>query len=524
MQTANLVAKNTAILYARMAITMFISLYATRLILGALGTKDFGLFNVVGGAIAMLGFLNASMTAASQRFMSYAHGARNIQRVKQIFNVSLVLHIIIAIAIFFVLEIAGYFFFNGILNISPERLHAGKLIYQFMIVSTLFTVIGVPYDAVINAHENMLLFAILSVIESVSKLFIAFYITQTTGDRLIVYGIMMAALSIFLLLMRWFYCNRKYKECRINIRSNYDKKLMKEMTGFAGWSLVGSSSSMLSNYGQGIVLNIFFGTVVNAAQGIANQVSGQLGAFSVTMLKALNPVLGKSAGAGNRELMLKATMMGSKVSFFLLLIFYVPVLIEMPYIFHFWLHNVPDYAIIFCRLLLIQNLIKQLFITLNSTILAMGKIRQYQIYFSILTFMNLPVTYLFFKQGFPPYSLYLVFLVYSVLYGALILNFGRKTFELPIWAFVKEVIFKCTSLFLFLMSLSVIPTLLMHQGIGRLFLVSLISTVSFLLLLWFYGFSLSERISFKQMGISLFHKIGSKNQFIRNRFLKVKYE
>lgn len=200
MQEAHRVAKNTGILYARMAITVFISLYSTRLILVSLGVADFGLFNVVGGVIAMLGFLNSSMASATQRFMSYAQGEGNLEKVKRIFNMSTILHAAIAIIMVFVLEIAGYFF-NGILKIAADRVEVAKIIYHFMVASTFFTVLSVPYEAVITSHENMLFYAILGILESVLKLGIAFYITYSAYDHLVMYGLLMAPCQFFF----WFY-------------------------------------------------------------------------------------------------------------------------------------------------------------------------------------------------------------------------------------------------------------------------------------------------------------------------------
>ena len=384
MQAAHRVAKNTGILYARMAITVFISLYATRLVLAALGVADFGLFNLVGGVIAMLGFLNSSMAQATQRFMSFAQGQGDLEKVKRIFNMSIILHAGIAVLMVLVLEIVGYFFFTGILNIAPERLEVAKIIYHFMVASTFFTVLAVPYEAVITSHENMLFYAILGIIEALLKLGIALYITYSVLDHLVAYGFLMAALSVFLLLLRRIYCHRNYVECVLNFRKYYEKDLMKEISSFAGWSLLGSASSMIANYGQGIVINVFFGTLVNAAQSIAAQISGQLGAFSLTLSKALNPLIDKSEGAGNREMMLKATLGGTKISFFLLSFLYIPFLVKMPYILSLWLKNVPEFTVIFCRLLLIRNLIEQFYIPLTNALGAVGNIKKYQIVLIVL--------------------------------------------------------------------------------------------------------------------------------------------
>jgi O-antigen/teichoic acid export membrane protein len=497
MQAAHRVAKNTGILYARMAITVFISLYATRLILAALGVADFGLFNVVGGVIAMLGFLNSSMAAATQRFMSFAQGAGDLEKVKRIFNMSTVLHAGIAVLMVLILEIAGYFFFNGILNIAPDRVEVAKIIYHFMVASTFFTVLSVPYEAVITSHENMLFYAILGILESVLKLGIAVYITYSTFDHLVAYGFLMATLSIFLLILRRIYCHRYYAECELNFRKYYEKPLLQEISSFAGWSLLGSASSMLANYGTTIVINIFFGTVVNAAQGIALQISGQLSAFANTMLKALNPLIDKSEGAGNRLLMLKATMSGSKISFFLLMFFYIPVIIEMPYIFKLWLKNVPDYAILFCRLGLIRNLIEQLYITLMSAIAAVGNIRKYQIYNSVLNFFPLIISYILFLFHFPVYTLYVVFIIYSILGGFLVLYFAKLECELSIPIYLKNVAIPCVVSFAVIFILSNIPSLFDFNQNLRLLVVISVSSITFSIAFWFIGLNTEERLIIK---------------------------
>jgi len=508
MHAAHRVAKNTGILYIRMAITVFISLYSTRVVLSALGVSDFGLFNLVGGIIAMLGFLNASMASATQRFMSFAQGAGDIDRVKRIFNMSAVLHLAIAFFILLVLEILGFFLFHGILNIAENRIAVAKLLFQFMVISTLFTVISVPYEAVITSHENMLFFTVLGVIEAVLKLGIAIYVLHSTFDHLIMYGILMVVLSLFLLILRGIYCHRKYSECEINIRKNYNRKLLGEMTGFAGWNFLGTSSSMLANYGQGIVINIFFGTVVNAAQGIAGQVNGQLAVFATTLVKALNPIIDKSEGAGNRALMLKATMMGSKVSFFLMMALSIPFLIEAPFILKIWLKNVPEYAVIFCRLLLIRNLIEQLFIPVVSAIGAEGNIKGYQIRASILTFFPLLLSYILFKLQYPPYALYMVFIIYSIFASSIILYYAWKNCQLSISEFFGSVIMRCFFSFGLIFVFSSIPVFLSEPGFIRLATVLLLSIVLFLIVVIFIGFTSDERLKIKEMRVLLSDKLG----------------
>jgi O-antigen/teichoic acid export membrane protein len=510
MQAAHRVAKNTGILYARMAITVFISLYSTRLVLEALGLADFGLFNVVGGMIAMLGFLNSSMAAATQRFMSFAQGADDLEKVKRIFNMSTILHAGIAVLMVLIMEIAGFFFFNGVLNIAPDRVGVAKIVYHFMVVSAFFTVLTVPYEAVITSHENMLFYAILGIIEAVLKLGVALYITYSSYDHLVMYGLLMAILSIFLLILRRIYCHRNYVECVLNFHKYYEKNLLKEISSFAGWSLLGSASSMIAAYGQGIVINVFFGTVVNAAQGIANQVSGQLGVFAGTMQKALNPMIDKSEGAGNRQLLLKASMMGSKLSFFLLMLTFIPVLIEMPFIFNIWLKNVPEYAILFCRLLLIRNLIEQSYTTLTATIAAVGNIRSFQIATSLFNTLPLAVTYFLFYKGYPAYFLYITFIMYSVIQSVIVMYFAKTNCGMSISQYLKEVVFRCVFSFSIVSALAVIPIYFLKESYVRLGIVLCVASISSLIVIWFIGFSIEEKQKLNLIRQGLFAKFGLK--------------
>ncbi|MGZ8944557.1 MAG: MATE family efflux transporter [Methylococcaceae bacterium] len=510
MQTSKRVAKNTGILYARMLITVFISLYTTRLTLTALGSENFGLFGLVGGTIAMLGFLNSSMASATQRFMSFAQGAGEIDKLKRIFNMSVILHLGTAFFVLITLEIAGYFFFNGILNIPENRIEVAKLIYQFMVISTLFSIISVPYEAVITSHENMFFYAVLGIIESVLKLSIAYYITYSAFDHLLAYGFLMAVLPVFLLLFRQIYCHWMYQECSISIHRHFDKSLLRQMTGFGAWTFLGTASSMIANYGQGIVLNIFFGTTANAAQGIANQISGQLAVFSANMLKALNPLIDKSEGAGNRKLMLKATMMGSKLSFFLIMVFHIPILFEMPFILKIWLKNVPDYSVIFCRLLLARSLIEHLFFPLVSAIAAVGNIKNYQIASSILTIFPLPVSYFLFELHYPAYTIYLVFFLYAIIVSTIILYYAVKNCQLSLSEFMVNVMVRCGFVFCAVFIISSIPHYFMEPGLVRCIITILLSSISYLCMVLFFGFSSEEREKIKQLILPLFEKLGLK--------------
>lgn len=440
MSTANRVIKNTGFLYAKMGITMFISLYTTRLILNSLGASDFGIFNIVGGAISMLGFLNAAMASATQRFMSYSEGEGNREKQKSIFNVSFILHLGISIVVGISLLIAGYFFFNGILNIPQNRILAAKVVYGSLIISTMFTVMTVPYDAAMNAHENMKYYAVIGVFEAILKLAVAFVCVYTSNDKLIVYGVLMACIPLITLTIMRFYCHRHYIECIIAPYKYWDKNLIKEMTSFAGWNFINSATSMVSTYGQNIILNIFFNTTINAAFSIANQVNGQLQVLSQNMLKAINPTLSKSYGANNQILLEQSTLMGAKYSCFLYSLIAIPIFIQAPYILKLWLIEIPDWCIIFIRLQIIKSFIEFQFITILSAISATGKIRTFMIYSSTLYALQIPIQYIVFSYEALPYYIYITSIIISnIIVYAIALYFINKYINLSYKKYFQSV-------------------------------------------------------------------------------------
>ena len=494
MSTAGRVAKNTLFLYAKMGITMFISLYTTRLILQALGAEDFGIFSIVGGAIAMLGFLNAAMASATQRFMSYSEGEGDKEKQKRIFNISFVLHTAIGLLMGLVLTATGWLFFHGILNISPARVEAAQVVYGSLIVSTVFTVMSVPYEAVLNARENMLYYSIVGVIESLLKLAVALLVVRTTGDKLIWYGILMAGIPLVTLTIMRIYCHAKYEECVIAPRKYWDKGLMKEMRSFAGWNLMGSLSSMISSNGMGVMINIFHGTVANAAQGIANQVSGQLGVLGGAVKKSISPILTKSVGASDFELMVSSAKWGTKIIFFLVTLLFLPLIIETDYILSLWLGgSKPSNVSIFCRLLLIVNLIDDLVLFLPTIINAFGKIKVFQLTMSIIGFFPLLLGFIFFSIGSPPYFMYLAMIISSILKSVLLIYFAKVLCKLDYIDYLKSVVIKCMIVFIGSLSIGFIPTLFWSESVFRLMLSTSVSYGILIFFILVLGLDLHEK-------------------------------
>lgn len=517
--TANRVVKNTGFLYAKMSITMFISLYTTRLILNSLGASDFGIFNIVGGAISMLSFLNATMSSATQRFMSYSEGEGNKEKQKSIFNISLILHFVTSIIAGIILLIAGILFFNGLLDIPSTRIWAAQVVYASLIISTMFTVMTVPYEAIMNAHENMKYYAIVGVFESLLKLFVALACVYTVYDKLIVYGILMACIPLITLTIMRVYCHKHYSECTISPRKYWDKTIIKDMASFAGWNFMGSASSLIGNYGIGIVLNYFHGVTLNAAQGIANQLNGQFMAFSTNMLKALNPVIAKTEGAGNRHKMIQASSTGCKFSFYMLAFFAVPAIIEMPYLLKLWLKNVPEWAVVFTRLQLIRTLIEQSTIVFGSSLSAQGKIAQLNIINMIINFSPILLISQLFSMGYSPIMMYVVNIsIFGIAAAGVKVFYMNKNCGMKYSFFFRTVLFPISFVFSIQLFISYIPTFYIKESFIRLLIICVISSTSFLVLFWSLGITSQEKNSIKAIIHILY------NKFIKTLFPKFQKE
>lgn len=494
MSTSSRVIKNTAYLYIKMGITIFVSLYTTRLLLGSLGASDFGLFNVVGGAIAMLGFLNSTMANATQRYMSYAEGEGLIEKKRAIFNVSLVLHFVIAVATLLILVIAMYPLFHGVFNIQPDRMTAAIIVYCSLIFSAILTIVNVPYDAVMTSHENMLYYSIIGIIESLLKLVVAFVCVYTSKDKLIVYGIMMACIPLITLTIMKVYCHKKYEECIFAPRKYWNKSLVMNISGFFGWNFLTAISSLFSSQGIGIVLNHFFGTILNAAQGIAQQVNGALSNFSGNMLKALNPVITKSAGAMNIETMNRATLAGCKFSPMLTMLFGIPLSIEIQYVLSIWLKNVPNWATLFVVLQIMQSIITQMADSAATSVYAKGDIKHYAIWKSFMNALPLFIVWLAFSIGAEPIWLYIpMIVVYAMCGDIVIIYFAHKKCGLKVIEYFKKVIFPLLRTFVFMLVLGVVPKLFLEESFGRLIITCLATTTGVVISSILFAISKEEK-------------------------------
>lgn len=397
------IAKNTLYLYLRTLLVMGISLYTSRVILDILGVEDYGIYNVVGGFVSMFSVLSATMTTASQRFIAYELGTERPD-VKRVFSTAVSIHILLAIAIFLLLESFGIWFLNCKMNIAQERLFAANWVFQCSVITFCVNLISIPYNAAIVAYEKMSAFAYISMFEVVCKLACVYSLFIIPSDSLIVYAVFMMGVAVILRLIYGWYSSKNCTDCKYSFI--FEKKIFKEMFAFSGWNYIGSTAGILNGQGINILINLFFGTALNAARGIATQVDSAINTFVQNFMMALNPQITKSYAAKDFVHVNSMIIVGTKFAFFLLWIFCIPVILNTDFILRIWLKEVPDYTILFIQLGLYYNLINALSQCLYTTMLATGKIKKYQIVVGSIGFLSFPLTYVFFKLGYPPDSAY----------------------------------------------------------------------------------------------------------------------
>lgn len=494
--SSNIILKNTFFLYGKMCLTIFLNFLSTRIVLQSLGVIDYGIFGVIGGAINMLGFLSASMAATTQRFMSYSEGIGNLEEKKQFFNVSVILHALIALCAIFLLCGFSPLLFDTIINIPQERVYAAKIVYVCMVFSVAMTVLTAPYDAVINSHENMLYYAVVGVAESIGKFLVALYISMVPiPNRLIVYGILTAGLSILVMIAMRIYCHMCYAECQFNPFVYFSKQKMKEMTRFASYKLYAQITSMVGNFGLGLLTNHYFGAAINAATSIASQTVAYLQSFSNNMMKAVNPVIVKSEGDNNRNNMLVVSMYSCKYSFLILAVFSAPVLVFLDKILELWLVNVPEWAYLMSFFAIVRALNECMFLPLETSIGAVGNIKGNSLWSSIINILPLFILFILFYYGFSPMAYIVVSLIlWGFVYELKTLWFAKKVCGLRVITFLNKYVKGPYSAFCASVLFGIIiRSLIGDSSILVLFLALLLVVIFFSTLVWLFVMNASEK-------------------------------
>lgn len=375
---------------------MAVSLYTSRVVLNALGVEDFGIYNVIGGVVAMFSILSGSLSAAITRFITYELGTENQENLKKIFSTAVTIQISLAILIILLAEVTGVWFLNVKMNIPDERIVAANWVFQFSILTFAINLISVPYNASIIAHERMSAFAYISILEAIGKLAIAFLIIISPMDKLIFYAILMCIVALVIRFAYGVYCKRHFEECTYHFI--FDKDLLKRMFGFAGWNFIGAASAVLRDQGGNVVINLFCGPAVNAARGIAFQVNAAISGFVTNFMTALSPQITKSYASGEHHYMMTLIYQGARFSFYMLLLLSLPVLLNTHYLLELWLKIVPDHTVLFVQLVLAFAMSESISNPLVTAMLATGRIRNYQLVVGGLQMMNLPISYVLLRM------------------------------------------------------------------------------------------------------------------------------
>lgn len=406
------VAKNTLLLYFRMFLNMAITLYTSRIILKYLGIEDYGIYNVVGGLVSMFSLISGSLSNSVSRFITFELGKGNGQKLRKIFSVSVLIHIILSAIIFLAVESIGVWFLNTHMNINETRIYAANWVLQFSLFTFIVNIISVPYNAIIIAYEKMKAFAYVSILEVTLKLIAVYLLIISPIDRLIMYSFLLFLIAILLRLIYGIYCKMHFNEC--SIKWTWDKNIIIEMSQFAGWNFLGSLSNIFKSQGVNILMNIFHGATLNAAQGIATQINNAVQSFSDNFMTALNPQIIKSYASNDINRSLNMVKVGARLSFFLMFLISFPIICETSFILKLWLQDFPQYTIIFTKLTLIYILIEVLSKPIITIINASGKIRAYQLGVSFLLILNFPISFLALKLGYNPSSIYIISILIAI--------------------------------------------------------------------------------------------------------------
>lgn len=484
---------------------MAVSLYTSRVVLNALGVEDFGIYNVVGGVVAMFSMLSGSLSSAITRFITYELGTGNRENLKKIFSSAVTIQIGLAVLIILLAEAVGVWFLNVKMNIPDARMVAANWVFQFSILTFAINLISVPYNASIIAHERMSAFAYISILEAIGKLAIAFLIVISSMDKLVFYAILMCTVALIVRFAYGAYCKKHFEECTYHFI--FDKGLLKRMFGFAGWNFIGASAGILRDQGVNVIINLFCGPIVNAARGIAIQVNNAVQGFVSNFMTALNPQIIKSYASQDKNYLKSLLFRGSRYSFFLLYILSLPIIIETDAILTLWLGHIPEHATAFVRLMLFLALTDAISYPLITAILATGDIKRYSLLAGGFNLLNFPLSYLFLYLGNPPECTVMIAIIISV--GCLIIRLIILNEKLGI-SFTQYLNKVLLNVIITGIASIIIPLVLYHgimRPIVRLIVVIFGSLVSSSLVIYWIGCTSNERDFIRMKAIQLIKRL-----------------
>ena len=492
------IAKNSVYLYVRMFFTMLIALYTSRAVLKTLGVEDYGIYNVVGGLVSMFSLISTSLSSSTSRFLTFELGRGDNESLRRVFSTSLWVHIVLAAVVILLAETVGLWFLNTHMNISPSRMLAANVIYQASIVSFALGLFSVPYSATISSHERMDIFAGIGMLESVLKLMAVLFLVYVPFmyDKLIMYSILLMSIGIMMQSIYFIYCHRHFPECRL--QHSFDRQRWKEISSFAGWNFIGCTAGLMKGQGVNILINLFFGTAVNAARGISETINIHVNSFAGNFMSAVYPQITKSYAAGDYSYTYSLVERGSRFSYYAILIVALPIILETDFILHLWLGSYPEHTVNFARLVLVTLLIDTLSNTLINLQSATGRIRNYQIAVGGMLLMNFPFSYICLKAGLEPEYTYVVAIFFSICCLSLRLYFLKRMTSFSPASFIRNV---CCNVIIVTSIALIIPVLIhyyMSSGLLRFVISTIISILSTIITIYVVGCSNSEKKFLKE--------------------------
>jgi len=507
------IAKNTLFLYFRSILTLAVGLYTSREVLAQLGVSDFGIYNVVGGVIVLFSFIQIAMNSATSRFFTFDLGKGNFEQLKKTFSLSVIIHIFTALLIFILGETIGLWFLNTQLVIPAERMEAANFVYQFTIFTACVGILQVPYMVAITANERMKVFAYAGIADAVFKLAVVLALGFAPFDKLEVYSVLLFGVFVAMNCFYYVYCRKNFKETRFEWF--WDKKMFLERMGFGGWTMLQGTSAIAALQGVNMLLNVFHGVIANAAYGIMTQVSGAMTQFTSNFFTAVNPQIIKSYAKGNMDYLHSLLFRSGKFSFFISFALAVPFVINMDFVLHLWLKIVPEYAVVFCQIRVVDWVMWMFVTPLSIAITSTGKIKRFMIIDSIFIFMNFILSYIFLSQKYSPVSVPIIYISVNVFRYVLFLVFSKKLINLSIRQYIFKVYAKALTVALISVPLPIFIGLC-TKGWTALFATTCSFILPFLLCAIFFGLDKNERI----MLYNLYSKlqkfyIGSKNKFCK---------
>lgn len=473
------IAKNTMFLYVRMLFALFVSLYTSRVVLKTLGVNDYGTYNVVAGFVSMFGFINATLSSSMQRFYNYEGTRYGQTGYYNVYCSGLVIHALLALLLFFVLESFGIWYVNKVMIIPAGRLFAANIVFQTSVISLIFVLLQIPYVGAILAVEKMDFYAIINIIDVVLKLVAVIFLPYLPYDKLVVYGILFLFITLFNFAIYFTYSKKIILKFRFKKPS--ERNLYHSILNFSGWNMIGTFAFLLKGQGLNILLNAFFGTVINAARGIANQVNSAISGFSANIFMAFRPQIVNSLAEGNFTRCNLLLFTESKICFCLFLLLMTPFALEIDYILNLWLgKDVPSYTNVFSLLVCADSLVCSLNTPISQVAYATGKIKKYQINSSVVNLCLLPVCWFCLLLGFDATAVFFITLFFSVINQFVCVVSLKKVFEFSIIAYFKKVIFPCMIATVIIPIIPFMIRCFIPSSFSRLFIIAVATILVFI--------------------------------------------